>query len=91
MRAFLMADILRPLASADLVSLQALMGGADDSIPPDQVEELRQALQKAGVEHDIVTYPGAPHSFFDRTYEQHKEASADAWRRVVDFVRKHQE
>jgi carboxymethylenebutenolidase len=65
----------------------ALMGGADQGIPLEQVEELRTALQGAGVEHDVVVYPNAPHSFFDRTYEQYAQESADAWARVLAFVR----
>jgi len=67
----------------------ALMGGADQGIPQDQVDEFRSALAAAGVEHQVVVYPGAPHSFFDRSYEQHAEASADAWRRMLEFVAAH--
>ena len=67
----------------------ALMGGADQGIPAEQIEELRTAFQKAGLEHEVVVYEGAPHSFFDRSYEQHAEASADAWRRSLAFVRSH--
>jgi carboxymethylenebutenolidase len=63
-----------------------LFGGADEGIPPDQVEAFDSALAEAGVEHEIVTYPGAPHSFFDRSYEEHAEACADAWRRVLAFL-----
>ena len=63
-----------------------LFGGADEGIPPDQVEAFDSALAEAGVEHEIVTYPGAPHSFFDRRYEEHAEACADAWRRVLAFL-----
>ena len=40
----------------------------------------------AGVEHEVVTYDGAPHSFFDRSYEEHADASADAWARVLAFI-----
>jgi carboxymethylenebutenolidase len=65
------------------------MGGADQGIGPDQVQELRDALQAAGIEHEVMVYPGAPHSFFDRSYKEHAEASADAWRRVLDFIRSH--
>jgi carboxymethylenebutenolidase len=68
----------------------ALMGGADQGIPPEQVEELRAALQASGVEHEIVVYPGAPHSFFDRAYKEHTDASADAWKRVLAFIHSHQ-
>lgn len=67
----------------------ALMGGADQGIPLDQVEELRRALQDAGVEHEVVVYPGAPHSFFDRRYEEYAQESADAWQRCLDFIRRH--
>ena len=63
-----------------------LFGGADEGIPPDQVEAFDHNLAEAGVEHEIVTYPGAPHSFFDRRYEEHAEACADAWRRVLAFL-----
>ena len=47
------------------------------------------ALTAAGVEHEIVTYDGAPHSFFDRSYEEFADASADAWSRVVAFIEQH--
>ncbi len=66
-----------------------LMGGADQGIPAEAVDEYKAALTAAGVEHEVITYPGAPHSFFDRTYEQHAEASADAWKRCLDFVEKY--
>src|SRR3954451_5766448 len=65
----------------------ALMGGADEGIPQAEVEELGGALGEAGIEHEIVVYEGAPHSFFDRKQEQFAEASADAWRRTLEFVR----
>jgi len=35
----------------------------------------------------MVVYDGAPHSFFDRTFDAHKEACADAWRKMLAFVR----
>jgi carboxymethylenebutenolidase len=63
-----------------------LMGGADEAIPASDVADFEQALTAAGVEHELVTYEGAPHSFFDRRYEDHAEASEDAWRRVLAFI-----
>ena len=47
------------------------------------------ALAAAGVEHEVVTYAGAPHSFFDRKQEEFADASEDAWRRVLDFLERH--
>jgi carboxymethylenebutenolidase len=66
--------------------LLGLFGGADQGIPVEQVEQFEHRLEEAGVEKDIVVYPGAPHSFFDRTYEEHADACADAWRRVLGFL-----
>jgi carboxymethylenebutenolidase len=67
----------------------ALMGGADEAIPPQDVAELDRALTDAGVEHEVVTYEGAPHSFFDRKQDQFAEASEDAWNRVLAFLEQH--
>jgi carboxymethylenebutenolidase len=64
----------------------ALMGGDDPGIPVDDVEDFDHALDDAGVEHEVVVYPGAPHSFFDRKYEEFADASTDAWMRVLAFV-----
>jgi carboxymethylenebutenolidase len=63
-----------------------LFGGADQGIPPEDVEEFDRSLDVAGVPHEIVVYPGAPHSFFDRKYDEYAEACEDAWRRVLAFL-----
>jgi len=63
-----------------------LMGGADEGIPLEQVRAFEQALVEAGVEHELVIYDGAPHSFFDRKQEQFADASAHAWSRALAFV-----
>lgn len=64
----------------------ALFGGADKNIPAADREAFDAGLQRAGVDHEIVTYPGAPHSFFDKKQEEFAAASADAWTRVLDFL-----
>ncbi len=75
------------LAPDNRAPVLAIFGGADDSIPPDAVATYEAALTAAGAAHEIVTYPGAPHGFFDRRQADFADASADAWRRVLDFVR----
>jgi carboxymethylenebutenolidase len=65
------------------------MGGADQAITAADVAAFDAALAEAGVEHELVTYDGAPHSFFDRRHEEFAEASADAWKRVLDFLARH--
>ena len=66
-----------------------LFGGADQGIPAPVIDEFEQALSRAGIDHDIVTYPGAPHSFFDRKAAEFQDASTDAWRRTLEFIRDH--
>jgi carboxymethylenebutenolidase len=63
-----------------------LFGGEDQAIPQEQVHEFDEGLDKAGVAHEIVIYPGAPHSFFDRRAADYADASADAWQRVLSFM-----
>jgi carboxymethylenebutenolidase len=64
----------------------ALFGGDDPGIPADQIAAFDEALDATGVEHTVITYPGAPHSFFDRRAADFAEASADAWQQVMDFI-----
>lgn len=66
-----------------------LFGGADQGIPPEQVAALDSAMSAAGLEHEIVTYPGAPHSFFDRRAADYASESSDAWTRVLSFIGAH--
>jgi carboxymethylenebutenolidase len=66
-----------------------LMGGDDPGIPLEEVDAFDEALEAAGVEHELVVYPGAPHSFFDRKQEEFAAASEDAWNRVLAFVERH--
>lgn len=63
-----------------------LMGGADEGIPTDVALRFEDALEGAGVDAEIVVYPGAPHSFFDRKYNEFADESADAWDRVNRFI-----
>ena len=63
-----------------------LFGAADRSIPASDVEQFDGALEAARVAHHFVTYPDAPHSFFDRTFAEHQDACADAWRRALGFI-----
>jgi carboxymethylenebutenolidase len=74
----LVPDMKRPILG--------LFGGDDAGIPLDTVEAFEEALDAGGPDHEIVVYPGAPHSFFDRKYDEHAGACADAWRRVLDFL-----
>jgi carboxymethylenebutenolidase len=67
----------------------ALMAGDDPGIPIETVTAFDEALDATGVEHEVVIYPGAPHSFFDRKHEQFAAESEDAWNRVLAFVERY--
>ena len=64
-----------------------LFGGADPGIPPTDVAAFDEALAAAKVKRHLESYPGAPHSFFDRSFDEHKRECDDAWRRVLAFMR----
>jgi carboxymethylenebutenolidase len=67
----------------------ALMGGDDAAIPAEDVSAFEEALAAAGVESEVVVYPGAPHSFFDRKHEEFAAESEDAWKRVLAFLERY--
>ena len=67
----------------------ALQAGDDQNITAEHNAAFDAALATAGVEHEIVVYPGAPHSFFDRKQADFADVSEDAWRRVLDFLARH--
>jgi carboxymethylenebutenolidase len=74
------------LAPAFTSPVLGLFGGADAGIPAESIAVFDAALEAAGVEHRLITYPSAPHSFFDRSADAHADAAADAWRQVLGFV-----
>jgi carboxymethylenebutenolidase len=67
----------------------ALQAGADQNITAEDNAAFDAALAEARVEHEIVTYPGAPHSFFDRKQEEFASDSEDAWNRVLAFLERY--
>ncbi|TMC76233.1 MAG: dienelactone hydrolase family protein, partial [Chloroflexi bacterium] len=64
-----------------------LIAGDDAATPLPQSLEFVDKLKSAGVRVESHVYEGAPHSFFDRSYKQWKDACDDAWRRMLDFVK----
>ena len=75
-----------PEMRAPILALQA---GDDEHITADLNTAFEEALSAAGVEHELVVYDGAPHSFFDRSQEEFDDASQDAWNRVLAFIAQH--
>jgi carboxymethylenebutenolidase len=63
-----------------------IFGGADEHIPSSAVATFEAALERAGVEHRIITFDGAPHSFFDKKAAEFAEASDRAWAETLGFM-----
>jgi carboxymethylenebutenolidase len=84
-----------PALAGEAASLQTpwlgLFGDQDESIPVDDVEQLRTALDAASVDHEIVRYPDAGHGFHcdARPGHYHKESALDGWQRTLDWFAKH--
>jgi carboxymethylenebutenolidase len=70
-----------------------LYGGADQGIPPDQVEKLKAALQEgdqAAKQSQIHVYEGMPHGFnADYRPSYRKDAAEDGWKRMLAWFKQH--
>ena len=67
-----------------------LYGSADQGIPLDDVESMRDAIVKAGGKSRIHVYEGAPHAFhadYRPTYR--KEPAEDGWKRLLAWLQMH--
>ncbi|TMC74327.1 MAG: dienelactone hydrolase family protein [Chloroflexi bacterium] len=65
---------------AGVVGFYGRLGKRENEVWPAPAEQ-------AGRMRAPETYPGAPHSFFDRTFNEHKAECDDAWRRVLAFMK----
>jgi carboxymethylenebutenolidase len=65
--------------------LLMLLAGVD-STTPEEFAEFAEKVRATSVEVESHTYAGAPHSFFDRSFADHRAACDDAWQRLLDFT-----
>ncbi len=64
-----------------------LIGDADHAVSGEERTVVERALTDAGVEHEVVVYPGVPHGFLcDRRDTYDAAAAADAWERIDAFL-----
>ncbi|MGO9456020.1 MAG: dienelactone hydrolase family protein [Acidimicrobiales bacterium] len=68
-----------------------LYGDLDQSIPPDAVEQLREAAATAAVETEVVRFADADHGFNcdDRPAAFNPAAAAQAWARTLEWFGRH--
>jgi carboxymethylenebutenolidase len=64
-----------------------IFGGADQSIPVEQVNAFDAALTEAGVPHEITIYEGQPHAFVeDAEGIRAGGAQGEAWDQMLSFL-----
>jgi carboxymethylenebutenolidase len=76
-----------PFLSRMKAPLLLLIAGADFT-PQEAFHDFDKKLTEAKVPHEMHIYEGAPHSFFDRSFAEWKDACDDAWRRMLAFIKK---
>ena len=71
--------------------LLAFFGEEDDFIPVSDVRRLEAGLTSSAQPAEVLVFPGAGHAFMNDTRpEAYRPAiAAEAWRRMVDFLRQH--
>jgi len=70
-------------------ALMLIAGKLDRGVPAKGEVDLAERLQGLGKNVEVHTYENADHAFFNDTRPEvyNAEASADAWRRTLDFFR----
>ena len=65
--------------------------GIHPKVTPDMARELERQVKDLGKQIEVVIYPDADHAFFNDTRPEVYNATAatDAWRRTIEFLRKH--
>jgi carboxymethylenebutenolidase len=64
-----------------------LVGEDDTLIDTGQRGQIRAALEQAGVEHEMVTYPGVAHAYFwPGTPGFDEKARDDSWNRILSLL-----
>jgi carboxymethylenebutenolidase len=85
---------VHPKVKPDFEALRApvlgLFAEKDNFVPPEAVRALEERMRAHGKSVETHIYPGTDHAFFNDTRPEvyDADASADAWRRTVEFFRK---
>lgn len=82
------SDLPAPAAQVSALGGPTLtiFGGDDELVPPGDVERWRIALADSGRTDEVLVYPQAPHSFFDRAMDQYTDVCAASAERVLAFL-----
>lgn len=87
-------DELHPKNPIDVVSelkapVLGLYGAADQGIPVESVEKMREALKAAGKPCEIILYPETPHAFLaDYRPSYRKQQAEEGWKKMLEWFKK---
>lgn len=80
----------QPFRVTDLVPLMRspllMLAAGADFTPVEVVEAFAEQARAEGVTVDVAVFEGAPHSFFDRSFADHRGACDEAWRQMLSFM-----
>ncbi len=78
------------IASELKAPVLGLYGGADQGIPVETIEHMREACKMAGKTCEIVVYPDTPHAFnADYRPSYRPDAAKDGWARMLSWFKAH--
>lgn len=88
-----LADPRPPLEDAEAIAgygtyFLGAVGTKDHVISTAEWSGIEARLTEAGVDHELITYPGRPHGFLvaERVGTYDAEASDDTWRRILEAL-----
>ncbi len=78
------------LAEALKAPVLGLYGGADQGIPVETVEQMREALKVSKQKCEIIVYPDTPHGFnADYRPSYRPKQAQEAWQKMLDWFQRH--
>jgi carboxymethylenebutenolidase len=76
-------EMVGPAAAHAAKPTLMLIAGADAATSVEDQLRLAGTMRASGADVEAVVYDGAPHSFFDRSFDQWTDACQDAWVHVL--------
>ena len=78
------------IAATLKVPVLGLYGAADTGIPPETVEQMRDALKAAASTSEIIVYADTPHGFYADYRPSYRPGEAnDGWKRLILWFRQY--
>ena len=63
-----------------------IFAAGQDFTPVETTEQFAEEVRSQGGEVRVQVYADAPHSFFDRTFDQYRAECDDSWRQMLAFM-----